>query len=422
MSELQAPRIMTKSSTKALECHLYWIEHYVKKTPVLRQMVSPLADVGTWFHTYRRIYLRHLLEVQYERDPGFVEAWLKEQVMPDEARKIIASDMWDFRVDPALVMGIELGLSVDADMRPLERQDNCEGPFYSSHPDATDSGTIDLLLIDRFSARCLDAKSGYSTAGVHALEPPRYAGLIFAHFPQVEDVEFVGEFTRVHATKRWTYSRKDLPRIQEMFRHIHTLKESIVEQYNRGEAISVNAQSGLCPWCSIAQCPIKLAVESGVVDLPPLQTLEDAQRVAGIVYLAQILGKRGRDALKQWIDQHGPIQLANEWEARIDVQMGKALPLKETLAILGLEILPSEWVREWILPSEKPKLGEITPAFQIPMRDLALKTSKLSAKAKTKMRAGLADALTQIATINPKSVLRIGRPGERLLGEDEDGE
>lgn len=402
--------VVSKSMAKAVHCETYFEAHYLTRSPV-RSSVAPIAETGIAFHRYRSVYINHLINCEVSHDIEWIQDWLRAQPFGEDARKIIERDIDRFSINPDTVMGTEMLLSVDADLRPVERVNNFVWtPDRARHPEATDTGILDLLLIEGDRGRVVDYKSGYSTSTVSDEEPPRYAGLALAHFPQLQEVEFYWEFTRFQAAKKVSYFRRDLPEISKMMRAVHARIDDIRRRKDAGERLGVNALAGLCPFCQL-QCPLKNELTK--IDIPPIQNIEDARKVAQITYLAKIIARRGPEALNAWINDHGPIDLDQDWVAELRTSEIMELPMVETLKVLGLEPAPLGTMEENDIVQKK-----MTPRYPLPISKLRVSSTQLNDYGKARKRAGMLEELGGIAIKTPRSRLVIGRRGEENQLED----
>jgi len=415
---IPAPSCLSKSLVKALGCPHHFAHYHLAHLPVRHLAPGPLAVVGSHFHAYRQAYIRRLVETDRQADPEWVRReWLARRAVPEDARRLIENDLGGFRVDPERVVGVELFLSADSALRPLEKSEGGEPGRVSSHPDARISGTLDLLLVDGPVARIVDYKSGWSTTAVSDYELPSYAALVFAHFPDVRVVEGVWEFVRVRATKRDSFTREDLPWIADLLFEAHARLAEVARRFEAGERLDVDPAAGLCGFCSLA-CPLKAEVErQGGADILPVQTEEDARVLAQRVYVASLFAEKARAALRAWLGEHGSVDLGNDWVAELLLTAAASYPLLPTLKILGLAAVDG---------AGAPAEGlEASPRYGVPLDKLALRTTQLKTYARAKKRAGLAGELEEIADRRPVSRLRIRRLGAEdlgALGAGEEGE
>lgn len=404
--DVEVPRPLSKSQMKALGCPTHYAHYYLTKDSPLRQVRSALAQAGTDFHNYRQAYVEHLINLGANQDSAFALAWLQENAVCEDARTQILLDAprWKIRVDQ--VYGAEVFLSVDRRLVALECEPGKGGAGrLSKHPEAQYCGSIDLIELDGQVCRVHDFKTGWSTSSVSDDEPPLYAALAFAHFPQVELVQFVWEFTRVGQFKLIEYRREDLSWILPKLEAAQALKRELAIAFAAGEDLDVDPTAGMCPYCEIA-CPLRREVVAGDVMLPPLQTREDAERAAKLLYVGELLVAAARQRLNAYLDEHGPLQFGRNFVAEVAVSASSSYPLLETLAVLGIELAGPDGKR----PTKSPE-------FDVPLDKLTIGASALNSYAKAKARRGLKDLLQAYAVQTPKSSVKVRRLGEQ---EDDD--
>lgn len=429
------PQGNSKSMAKAMGCELHFAHYYLIPDQVLRNIVaSELGITGTDFHRWREEYVHHLVAEDKWVDREWAQSWLAANAVTEDARRLVEYDMDTFSIDPNQVMGTELFLSVDGNFNPLEREEGGVPGRQSKHPDARYWGTLDLLLVNGLIARVVDAKSGWSTTTVSDDEPPFYAALVFAHFPRVEVVEFQWDFVRARGVKRASYTREDLPEIHDAMRRIEARKRSIAERFRRGEPLQLNPHTGLCSFCSL-NCPVKQEVTNthGIdVDIPPIQNDDDARRIAARLYVASLYASKARHMLKNFLDEKGSLELGNDWVCEIRHQTTVDYPLTKVAEILGLELVDKKVLAELIelllLASDQNAelvarlRREVSPAWNVPIDKLALRTSKLNQYANTKKREGLLPLLKECGDAKPKSLVAVRHRGEGEFNSIEGGE
>jgi len=382
-------RPISKSTVRAMGCERHYAEYHLGN-PILRQVASPLAQTGTDFHVYRQEYVAHLIDVGQEQDGPWVEAWLSKRAVSDEARAMIERDLRFFRVDPEAVFGSEVFLSINRDMEPLERLSGLAPGTTSERPDAYVTGMLDLLILSGALASIVDYKTGWNASGVQDHEAAINALLVFAHFQQVEEVYFTWEFVRAGAGKPPVrYTRDDMDWLRRMAHSAHARREDIERRRTRGEPLSVNPFAGLCQFCQLT-CPLREAVTRGLVEIPPIQTDDDARLIAQRVAVAEAYVRGGRALLRPFLDQRGALDLGGGYEATMAVRTEQKFPLDAVLRVLGQQ--------EW----------------GIPLSSLTVSASKLKGYAKAKKRAGLSELLDAIAIKWPKSILRLGKANDEL--------
>lgn len=385
------PTSLSKSMEKAIGCERYFALRYLDGTlPLVAS--SPMSEIGTQFHAYRAAYIDHLVSTVQREDPEWVAQWLDTSEVCEDARSLIERDATRFWIDPEKVFGTELFLSVDSSFRPLEQESTPEPGRPPKNPKAFLHGTVDLLAIDGEQATIIDAKSGWSTQNVKEYEAVHYALLVFSHFPYISQVTFLWDFIRAEGLKPITFHRSELPELQRQAEGRHRTMRSIANRYSDGTEMAVNPQAGLCQFCEFT-CPIRDAVKRKLLEYPPLQNIDDAKRVALLVYTARCTAAVGEQLLKAWLDINGPLDLERGVVAEFVLGQSDTYPLRPTLKVLGFDTIP-----------------EKAPKWDVPLDSLVIGTTKLKSYANTKKRAGLMDELKAIAITRPTSTLKIHRP------------
>jgi hypothetical protein len=384
---MTGPASLSKSTEKATGCERYFAGRHLEGMP--REAASSLAGTGTDFHAYRAAYVDHLVAVSLPADPDWVERWLETADVSDEAREMIERDAAAFQINPDIVFGTELFLSVDEEFRPLENEPNPEPGRGPKNAKAFLHGTLDHLEIDGPDAWIVDAKSGWSTQNVKEYEGAHYALLVFAHFPYVNTITFEWDFIRAGGRKPLVFERADLPSLQLRAKARHRYMRDIVRRWEAGEELAVNPQAGLCHFCTLT-CPLREAVTRKIVAFPPIQNAEDAQKVAILTYLAKTTVRMGEELLKPYLNDNGPLDLGGGLTAEVKPGNTDSFSLRSTLSVLGFEGVP-----------------EKSPKWDISLESLLVSGTKLKSFAAAKKRAGLKEELDSIARRTPTSRLDI---------------
>lgn len=407
LGSLTPPAGISKSMAKALGCAQFFCGQYLQPDQV-GVRTHFLAQTGIEFHAWRQAYVHHLMRRNTECDPEFRDQYLATHQISEDARVLIERD--EFRVNPEVIYGAELFLSVDRAFRPLEHEFGREPGRLSGHPDFLASGTIDLLLLQGRRAIIRDPKSGFSTVGVTDDEPIIYGALVFAHFRKVEEVHWVWDFVRSRAERTAVYRREDdFAWMQDRVRELDARKNSLVARYNSGESLEANPFAGLCPYCQLA-CPIRPRWQAGELSLAMPQTREDAVQLARLVKVCEEVTDRGRDLIKSWLDQdpNGKLDLGGGWEAAVQVSETLEYPLIAALRTLGLEVISSAGLSPEELELLDRQRPPMSPAFEVPLASLTL--GNLTSFARAKKRAGLREDLRAIAKRGASTRVAIRHP------------
>lgn len=406
--DIKVPQAVSKSMMRAMGCETYFGYHYLLRDSPVRLIDSPLAQTGTDFHAWRASYIQHLLEDGLPADREWAAQWLAGAVITDDARELVSDDMTSYGVDPDAIFGTELFLSIDAEGLPLELESGTgqQPGRVTEDPRGVASGSIDVLELRGDTALVTDYKSGWAVAGVSDFEPPVYAALVFAHFPQVERVDFKWEFVRLRGEKNVSYERSQFPELLDMVLQARQRAADIARRFGAGAALKVNPWAGLCGFCAL-RCPLRAAVAGGMLALAPIQTDDDARSAAALLYAARQLTERATEVLKPWLAERKTMALGGDFVLELDAQTVTKKPLLKTLEVLGYDV---------------SGMTGTSPAFDVPLEKLTI--GGLSGYAKAKKRAGLRDRLDKVSARSVKTVLTVRRVsgGSELLeapaGED----
>lgn len=400
--DIVVPASVSKSVAKSMGCEVYFAAYYLTADAAVRRIESAAAKTGTDFHRYRAEYVDYLTGAGKARDEEWGREWLASNGVTPDARKLIEDDLRIFEVDPDAVFGTEVFLSVDHAFNPLELRYGGTPGMLSSDEQALASGSIDRLEIRGRAARVVDCKSGWSTVTVSDYEPPNYAALVMAHFPNVDEVSFEWEFARVHCSKEARYTREDLPWIHEMVRGEWERKNDIARRFAAGEKLAINPWAGLCGFCAL-RCPLRSSVEQGNLIIPPVQTDDDARAAAAILFQAEILAGQARAALKPFLDAQpdGRFELSQDFVLESTLTTSTKFPLLAALEVLGA--LPTDQYGQPL---------RVSPRFQVPLENLYVSSTELKRYAGAKKRAGCLDELVERAKKTPRSGVRIRRLSE----------
>lgn len=379
------PSCMSKSQSAALNCAPYYANRYLSDEPAVAPE-NKLGLVGSEFHEYRKALVYSLVHRGIDRDWKYWEQWSKEHGCERETLDLIRADR--FVLPHENVIGVELFLSMDRDRNAVECGEDHPPGYASEHPDASESGTLDLLMLpEPEHALIWDVKSGFSTKNISPLEPAYYAALVKAHFPKVRRCTFVWEFPRHRATRTIEIAEGDFEAwIWPAIRARRELREAIVRRYEAGERLEPQPWAGLCPSCNY-RCE---AVASPNYAIGAVTSEEDAERIASQLMLAQQFVSRAREALAPWVEEQGTMLLGNRYKLEMHPSSSERYPLNELLPLLGL-----------------PEPPEVSPEWDVPLSRLTLSKTQLGGYARAKKREGLAQALSEIAQRTPRTELRI---------------
>lgn len=413
---------VSKSLARAMGCEYYYRHQYMSPDRSALDRQSAMSQAGNEFHEYRAAYIDHLVKVDSFHDPQWVEEWLKTHELLPRTVQLIERDAAKWAVNPQTIYGTELFLSIDANFELLENETGRQPGSVSSHARAHASGQIDLLKLEGEYATIVDAKTGFSVQNITEEEAAIYSCLVFAHFPQVNVIEFNWDFVGRGLSKTSVYSREDLPALKAMV-------NALVKNRARVDALptdelKTNPWVGMCPYCRL-DCPVRRGADQ-VDAIMPLQTLKDAQRLAGIVYVCQEFLKKARPELKDFLAargedfEEGQMPIADEFILESTTATSREYDVYSTLGALGLAVVDVNNLEEEeraLILSQQPK---VSPKYDVTMSKLRIGSTALNSYAKAKKRAGLSRDLDAIATISAGATTLRFRKANREISEPED--
>lgn len=388
----------SKSEEKALSCKRYYAGTYLSDEPAVKLLESsPLADTGTDFHSYRSTYVNHLVRNGLRRDEDWARRWLDNAMITDDARGMISADIPRYEIDPDEVLATELFLSADSDFRPLRRIPNSGPGRIQKLDEEYIDGTLDIACARDSQALIDDYKTGWSNSAVTEYEAAHYSVLVFSHFSYIESVRFAWEFTRARARDPLTYTRADLEWMLPMVRSAVQQKSAIREAFERGDELPVNPTSGMCAYCQLT-CPVRQAVTRNVLEIPPLQTKDDAITVAQRLVVAELYAQTARERLRSYLNETGTLDIGSGWIAEMRAGATQEFRLDKVLDLFGIPA------------------GETSKIWDVPLSSVKVSGTSLKSFAKAEKRRGMQEALDKISRDKPRFELRIGKR-EAMLPE-----
>lgn len=347
---------ISKSSIKATDCEQYYAGYFLKRAP---QLIQGFTQTGTEFHGYRCDYVNHLIESSLDKDPAWVEEWLRAHAVSIEGRALIERDALGFYLDPQDVYGTEVFLCVDALFRPIE---HCARPApgqQPADPNAYLHGTIDRIDLSGARATLHDYKTGWIIKPDER-EAAVYALLAFCCFPQIEEVHFFWEFKRAGNIKSRFTRKDDMGYLRGAIMKYHQQELGIASKVQSGAEISVNPFAGLCTYCDLV-CPVRAG---GLLPAGPIQNKDGAIAAAGYLRAVKRTTAAVEKMLKRWIESQGPVSCPNGVEAKISIGSSLKVDLNGMLDVLGVQVEEDDLHYDVPLSSLRIGLTELKKQFK----------------------------------------------------------
>ncbi len=382
------PKAISKSTAKATDCPRYFA---LSRMTAKVMALSEPAELGTSFHRYRAEYISHLRATGQESDPEWAREAVTTMQLVDDAMPLVLDDIETFQINPDLVWGVELYLSVDDEFNPLLMDESSvQWKARMDEPRLFAHGILDLLSVSGAEAVVDDYKTGFGYADDY--EADHLAALVFAHLPFVERLVVNWNYIRSRARKPVEFLRADFGRLKTrvMAKYSYMLDLAEIAEKKGVDALPVNPFSGLCGMCSFT-CPLKADVLTKKIDLAPIQDVEQALRATQYWQAAKAMASQAEAALKAWLptQPNATLKIGSTHELRIEMGQSKEYPLDTTLSAIGYEV------------ADKGNHFDVAPS------SLAVSASDLHRLAATKKRRGMQEALDTVAVVKPRQTMKL---------------
>lgn len=392
----EAPTSLSKSIEHAMGCERFFVMRYLYDQP----RISSGPSASRIFNAYRREYIKHLRQEEKAADPMWVRDWVRGTTMPEDIMDLITTDAEDFKisVDHFYAAGLFLGLNRDHEL--VERVENASPGRVPADESIRWHGTLDYVELDGTSARVIITTTGWTDANIKDYEGTHYAGLLFAALPYLTDIDFSYSFARSKTTTiPVAYNRQmNYHWIKETMQRRYAAMIQLISIFRNDGPISANPTAGLCKHCMYT-CPVRAAVDKGLMIDKPLQTDRDAVELARRVLSANLYVINGRKMLAQYLEEGRALSLGNGLVAEMHAGAQMEYRLDKVMEVLGVSV------------------PENSREFDVPLDGLKVGSTALKTYAKAKKRGGMMEKLLTIARSKPTFKLHIGKPG--ATDEDE---
>lgn len=265
------------------------------------------ALLGTMLHNVLEDYGRHCIELKIDTDfdyfDGIVEkhvASIEEDIQPQgrELALFLKDRVTFFEANNAEIAVVEDRIRLN---ESLEYDPN--GTYFSSG--------LDLYYIAGDTAFVFDYKSGrkiFSSVAIESnLQKDFYPYLVFAKYPQVQQVAFCFDFIRYgFLTEAVVFTREEhFAALQRKLRE-HCIM--FYETINTKEDLQARP-SGFCILCEVkGLCP---AINNALPKKIIVENDNDAVELARELKAMQIYVKEMSIYLKEWVDRFGIVKLGS---------------------------------------------------------------------------------------------------------------
>jgi hypothetical protein len=315
---------------------------------------SEALQTGTVMHQLVADYLDRLITLNQSTDWDWARGATPKEAVAQLSEVI---EMWErfystFTLPSALdAPGVEKRLAFDVNWRPCE--------FFSEA--AYFRMVIDFHFRQENLAVIIDWKTNRVIPDTveKDLQLRTYGwGLKQALFPGIEEVLLRLHFLRYGREREVLLTPQDLAGVPEELK-------SRIEVIEADQTFTPNPGS-FCGMCGVtAHCPVMAQALAPIEVLAPA-TREQAEKAASMLLTMQNLEKELAVRLKEWVREHGPVQVATWF----------TVPPKQSLMIwTPRQWCSSSWRRDWSGMPSGPSSTSPKPAWSGASRSSSAKTS-----------------------------------------------
>lgn len=381
------PPVLTAGKWKAMDCERHYALRYLHRTPGTSGEGLRRYD---GFALYRAGYARHLRVAGESTDPAWVKEWAPRQGFTADALELIWCDLSTFALPPGNRVYVELFLAVRPGWVPYDKRELEDG-YPRLTGDLMATVILPLLDIQGDTARVLVPRTGFDTS-TDTREAVLAAALLFAHFPDVAQVEYVWDFVRSQASAPLNFHRAVFPWLQHDIDAMVARLGRVAERDRLDSStLDVDPSAGLCGRCAYT-CPLRDAMFTGSLELGPVGNDVEAVALGLRLMAGRGYVKQAAALLKNYLagSETGRVELGHGWEAVSAVDAASEYPLDRVLEMLGY-----------------PALRDTSPNYNVPLDALLVGSSGLKDKAKARTRQGMFASLDGIARRRPRTRLKL---------------
>jgi hypothetical protein len=363
-------RPLSQSRQAKMACaHLY----HITQVQGLDLPESSYATRGTEIHRVLAAYIEHLVATRQSTDYSRFAELLEG--IGEEARAILEDYGQVFVLDPEKVLATELKLQLGEDFLP------CPAGYPAAY-----EGTLDLVLLHTATeAEIPDWKSYFQVIRPDTFQSKLYPLLLMCHYPHLEKVTFRLEFVRYGVGREVSYTRADLPKLQELAKR---------ERARQLELHGLAAPPPATPGSHCVYCPLLRSRSCPIGEQNPRAQMTPEDRLRFQLYLDQA-SRENTALLKEYINVNGPVE-APDGNGQLYAAGFKLAVSQEYPADVTLEVL-----KRWQADSGEELLSK-----------LRIGSTELKPLAKAKKRAALAEQLEQVKTVVQSTRFTVGKVSE----------
>jgi len=284
------------------KCPYAWKLKYIDQ---IEEEKHPALKLGSIVHEVIAEYLKQIRDRGEQSNHVILEQLIKQQpasVKEDLAPFIPA--IRDIILPPGVKAGIELQLGVDQNFKPCE---------YSSES-AFLRGKIDYTYRVEDTIVIIDWKTNQFPPPQEVIEDDwqtRFYALLTGCFAPAEVTKFVIElnYLRHRKIRKLEIGRDELNRIKEwIIKNVEAIENEKNFEPSPGDWCELCGYHRLCPVVK----PVLQSATSELAIPEKIATKEQATKLAGMLKVLDQVRDRLQRLLKEWISEHGGINIKGE--------------------------------------------------------------------------------------------------------------
>lgn len=285
----------------ALTCPLA-LRRYLERAP--RGVEAEVLQVGSWFHEFAEYYAKHCMALRVATDIAAApriardcfesmrdayaarhEPFLGEFAYEQAVNALVVPFAANHAFDVENIVDIESYTAVDRTLTPCAWDG--EDAWFRARLDLVTFPTADTALVT-------DYKTGFNPEA-DPLQMQIYAWLMLEVYPHLSSVECELDYVRFNVQKSSTYTREQLPWLDERIREIAARVEAI-EAFEATPGIH-------CLHCDYrSTCDAKAHIPDVVT------SIEEARQTVEAISLLQRDLDDAKERLRPYCVEHGPVQ------------------------------------------------------------------------------------------------------------------
>lgn len=261
------------------------------------------SHLGQEEHDFMLAYVGHLKDEGREQDWAYFESILP--MFSNEAQKILRGFIGSMRFDPRAILTTEIRFEFD---------------------DA--SGKPDLITLETpVDATIWDYKNYFQIIDANTFQSKLYPLLLFRHNESLETVRFVLVFMRYGITREVTWTRAQVPFLEEVLAKARAQQLNIHETEGLAEAIPGKA-CDYCPLLHTSRCQVN--------DWNPRAAMSDEERLRYAIFLQTALKSTTAILRDHAVNKEITTTDANGnlYSAGFKLEKRRTLPLRPALQVL----------------------------------------------------------------------------------------